>query len=92
MKETSIEQLKAPLEEARLAGRISTDDYKFYQALFRLRYRDYDGAYKLLNQIKVPRYASFIQEMNSISTQIKKERDVPSYYKDSLIALKLLKN
>lgn len=92
MKASSIEQMRPKVEEARIKWLLSTDDYLFYQALFDLRYRDYDAAMTLLKQIKTPRYTSFIEGMTTIDLQIKQQRDVPVYYKDALIALNLLKH
>jgi len=92
MKSSSIENIKPIVEEARVRGLISTDDYRFYQSLFLLWDYDYAWAQTLLKQIDTPRYSDFIAQMNYISDKVKQEKDMPAYYQEALISLNLLKN
>ncbi len=92
MKNSSIDILQPQLEETRIKWLLSTDDYRFYQALSKLRYNDYSGAQALFDEIISPRYSGFINKLHTIHTQVSQQRDVPAYYEHSLIALNLLKH
>ena len=92
LKLSSIEKVKPVIEEARLRWLLSTDDYRFYQLLVALWYRDYSTAETLLKQIDSPRYSTFVDHMNHIWGAVAQQRDMPSYYQDALISLNLLKH
>ena len=92
MKASSIEKIKTIVEEARIRWLLSTDDYRFYQSLFLLWYRDYAGAQRLLKQINTPRYTNFIKQQNYIFEQVAQRQDMPKYYQDALVSLNLLKH
>lgn len=92
MNEQSIDKIKPILDEYRVRGLLSMDDYRFYNGIIALWYLNYDEAETLFKQITAPRYEALMDEFIEIKKQTQIQRDMPSYYYDSLISLTLLKN
>jgi len=92
VKEKSIESINLVVEEYRIRGLLSMDDYRYYQGLIKLRYYDYVGADILFKQITSPRYTSFLTQLHSTLSTVSQQKDIPAYYQDALTSLLLLKN
>jgi len=92
MKESSIEKMRPFIEDLRVKGLLSQDDYRFYQGLFKIWYHDYDGAQILFKQITSPRYDDLFASLDETLSQISTQQDIKSYYKDALVSLVMLKH
>ena len=71
---------------------ISADDLNFYQWLISLRYSDITIAKQYFTKVWKWKYEQIIWKINENINKISSQKDIPSYYQDSLIALTLLKN
>jgi len=87
----SINKLRSKIDAYRSRWQLTTDDYRFYQAMIFLRNQDYEWAITLLKQITSPRYDGFYDSIVWIHQQINQQQDMPKYYENALIALQLLK-
>ena len=71
---------------------IAKDDYVFYQAIIKLRNKEYKAARDLFNQIDTPYYQESIQSITQAIAQYDTSKTIPKHYQDGLVALSLLKN
>jgi hypothetical protein len=86
----SIESRKENIESYRQQGRISNDDYLWYQASIQLRYNNIEQSKILLKQITSPKYTNVIKQINDLVAKQKQQKDMPIYYTYTRIALILL--
>jgi len=89
---SSMDKFMSFVDQMRYKSLISSDDYVFYQWLAKLWKKDYEWANTLFKQIKSPIYKNFVTQINDSIAKFNKQKGVPWYYKDSLIALAALKN
>ena len=73
-------------------GLLSTDDQFFYKWLQALRVYNYDLASQSFAKITDPRYKDFTLSYEAALANYLKIKNPPSYYRDGLVALTLLKN
>ncbi|MBU0626950.1 hypothetical protein KKH82_06105 [Patescibacteria group bacterium] len=71
---------------------IAKDDYMFYQAMIKLRNKEYKAARDIFNQIHTPYYQESIQSITQAIAQYDTSKTIPKEYQDGLVALSLLKN
>lgn len=71
---------------------LSKDDMSFYLGLLKIRNKDRAWANKIFDTIVSPRYSQFISSYQDTLNNSYFKSDIPSYYKDGLIALAMLKN
>ncbi len=88
----SMDKFMSFVDQMRYKSLISSDDYIFYQWLAKIWKKDYEWASILFKQINSPIYTNFISQIDSAIEKFNKQKWVPWYYKDSLIALTALKN
>lgn len=80
------------IDQIRYKSLIDSDDYVFYQWLAKIWAKDYKWANILFSQIESSKYSDFISQINNSIQKFDNQKWVPSYYKDSLIWLVMMKN
>ena len=88
----SMSKFMSFIDQIKYKSLISSDDYLLYQSLSKLWNKDYEGANLLLKQIKSPIYNNFVIQIDDSIKKFNTQKWVPTYYKDSLIALVAMKN
>lgn len=88
----SMSKFMSFIDQIKYKALISSDDYLLYQALSKLWNKDYDWANLLLKQIKSPIYNNFVIQIDDSINKFNTQKWVPTYYKDSLMALVAMKN
>lgn len=87
-----ITDFEASLNQIYSAWFMTKDDTYFYMWLIKIWNKDWDGATKIFKTISSSRYSAFIQNYFDTLNNPYLQNEVPSYYKDGLIALTMLKN
>lgn len=80
------------VQDYRARGLLSVDDEYFYKWLKSLRVDDYDTATAAFSKIADARYKDFKASYEASLANFVKIKNPPSYYKDGLVSLTLLKN
>ena len=88
----SMNKFMSFADQMKYKSLISADDYLFYQWLAKIWSKDYLWANEIFKQIQAPVYKNIISQVNDSIIKFNNQKWVPSYYKDSLIALVLMKN
>jgi len=91
VKPETMELVRKEIDSAREGGFLSVDSYRYYQWLMKIWYNDYESAKILFKQLSLPDYQQFFETLETTLQSISNQQDIPSYYKDSMIALVLLK-
>ncbi len=87
----SIRIVEDLITDYRSQNRISADDYTFYNALIRFWHQDFHGAILLLKQIDSPKYEGIKDLLLGTFEKLARQRDIPAYYSDTIIALSLMR-
>jgi len=88
----SMNKFMSFVDQMKYKSLVSSDDYLFYQWLAKVWSKDYFWANDVFKQIQSPVYKNFVSQINDSIIKFNNQKWVPSYYKDSLIALVLMKN
>lgn len=88
----SMSKFMSFIDQIKYKSLISSDDYLLYQSISKLWNKDYEWANWLLKQIKSPIYNNFVLQIDDSINKFNTQKWVPTYYKDSLIALVAMKN
>ena len=89
---TALNEVFALAQEYRARNLLTHDDGLFYNGLKSLWIYDYPGATASFSQITDPRYKDFISSYESALANFVKIKNPPTYYRDGLVSLTLLKN
>jgi len=89
---TALNDVFTLVQDYRARNLFTHGDGLFYQGLKALRIYDYSGATNLFSQITDPRYKDFKSSYESALANFVKIKNPPSYYRDGLVSLTLLKN
>jgi len=92
LRASSIESIRPIIDEWRMRGVLSMDDYRFYQGLIQVWYGNYPDATILFKQISSPRYQPFLDQLEQIKANATTQEDIPPYYEEALIGLAMLKH
>jgi hypothetical protein len=91
-KKDGIQDFMNLLQEAKDKEAISEDEYKFYQGLSKIRYKDYNGAKTMFADITTPNFKTITANVHKAIISYNPSINIPQYYQDGLVALSLLKN
>jgi len=88
----SLDSTFVLIQNYRSRDMLTQDDELFYKGLKSLWVYDYTGASISFSKITDPRYQDFKSSYDSALSTFVKITNPPSYYRDALISLTLLKN
>ncbi|HBB03504.1 TPA: hypothetical protein DCZ39_01175 [Patescibacteria group bacterium] len=89
---TALNEIFALAQQYRSHDLLTQDDDLFYKGLKSLWIYDYSGATTSFSKITDPRYKDFKASYDSALSNFVKIKNPPSYYRDGLVSLTLLKN
>ena len=82
-----------PLMEAYInEGKLTEQDYVFYQGLIQIWNKNYTKALEIWQSVQSPTYLSIIQSFDKAIHSYDASKAIPPYYQDGLVALAALKN
>jgi len=87
----SIKITEDVIEQYRNKNLINADDYLFYQAMIKFWYNDLEAARLLFQQITSPKYTAISKYIVETFDTLSKQKDIPSYYAQSMISLAVMK-
>ena len=80
------------VDQMKYRSMISVDDHLFYQWLAKIWNKEYDSVVEVFKQIQSPIYKNIISQIEDTIVKFNNQKGAPAYYKDSLIALVMMKN
>lgn len=80
------------VDQMKYKSMISADDHLFYQWLAKIWNKEYSTVAEIFKQIQSPVYKNIISQIDDAIMKFNNQKWVPDYYKDSLIALVMMKN
>ncbi len=80
------------VDQMKYRSMISVDDHLFYQWLAKIWKKEYDSVVEVFKQIQSPIYKNIISQIEDTIVKFNNQKGAPAYYKDSLIALVMMKN
>jgi len=88
----SMNKFMALVDQMKYRSMISVDDHLFYQWLSKIWNKEYATVTEIFKQIQSPVYKNIIFQIDDAVMKFNNQKWVPAYYKDSLIALVMMKN
>ncbi len=88
----SMNKFMALVDQMKYRSMISVDDHLFYQWLAKIWNKEYDSVAEVFKQIQSPVYKNIISQIEDTIVKFNNQKGAPAHYKDSLIALVMLKN
>jgi hypothetical protein len=88
----SLDEVFVLIKDYRARDMLTADDEMFYKGLKSLWIYDYETATAAFSKVTDPRYKDFKASYESALANFVKIKNPPSYYRDGLVSLTLLKN
>jgi hypothetical protein len=88
----SLDEIFVLIKNYRARDMLTADDEMFYKGLKALWIYDYSGATAAFSKVADPRYKDFRSSYEASLANFVKIKNPPTYYRDGLVSLTLLKN